>query len=282
MRLIEFKSGGDTLRGTLYEPNAPRPHPAIIFAHGLLSTRDEFGDYPQKFCERGYLALAFDFRGHGASEGTRGLVAEARLVEDLIHALDYIEANPGIDNNRIALFGHSLGGGAVLCATARDARVRAVIAGATVGRLRDELGTGELKVYRAVMAFNQWQKRFTRQAIYVPYRVTYKDIFNDPQARLRAQRQGFLQTAICADSIPHLLEQDAFACAEKIRVPTLIAQGERDRVVKPASTRQVFDTLTCEKEWYVVKAAGHSFATEPSGADACEFIAAWLDKNFSR
>lgn len=281
MRLIEFKSGeGETVRGVLHEPMTPRPHPTIIFAHGLLSTHHEFGDYPALLCARGYMTLAFDFRGHGASEGLRGLIAEERWVADLRHALDYIEANPGVDNERLALFGHSLGGGAVICATARDARVRAVIAGATVGRLRDELAPGELALYQKVDAFNRFQKSFTRRPLYLPYRVGYQDIFADDAARLAAARAGFLQRWICADSIPTLLTQDALACAANVRVPALILHSEFDKVVQAASTRKVFDALPGEKEWYEVKGAGHSFATDVGGEVAFAHIAAWLDRQF--
>ena len=283
MRIIEFKSTHqETLRGVLHEPMSAPPYPALIFAHGLLSEHREFGDYPEKFCARGYLVLTFDFRGHGASEGTRGLIAEDRCVEDLIHALDFIEAHPGIDNNRIALFGHSFGGGASLCATARDPRVSAVIAGATIGRLRDEIAPGEMRVYRAAMAFNEWQKRFTHKPLYLPYRVTYKDLFADARARINAERQGFLQRAICADSIAHLLKQDALRCARNLRVPALIVQSELDRVVKFSSTRQVFDAIPGAKEWHQVEGAGHSFATDAGNARTFDFIAAWLDRNLSR
>ena len=280
MRNIEFKSGdNETVRGVLYEPITPRPHPAIIFAHGLLSTHDEFGDYPMKFCARGYLVLAIDFRGHGASDGLRGLISSARNVQDLQHALDFIEAQPGMDNNRIVLFGHSFGGDAVLCTAARDARVRAVVAGATVGRLRDELSPGEALTYRVIDAVNRAQKAITRKSMYLPYRVTYADIFNDAECRRAAEAKGFLQRTLPADNIPLLLQQDAFACARNVRVPTLIVQGELDRVVKPASTRAVYDTLTCEKEWHEVKGSGHSFATDGKGAEAFERIAVWMNKH---
>jgi dipeptidyl aminopeptidase/acylaminoacyl peptidase len=282
MRDIEFKSGDDeTVRGVLYEPTTPPPHPAIIFAHGLLSTHDEFGDYPARFCARGYLALAIDFRGHGASDGLRGLVSSARNVEDLRHALDFISAQPGVDPARLALVGHSLGGDAVLCTAARDARARAVVAGATVGRLRDELSPGEVLTYRIVSALNQLQKAITRQPLYVPYRVTYADIFADDRCRRAAEAKGFLQRTLPADNIPRLLQQDAYVCARSVRVPTLIVQGELDRVVKPASTRRVYDTLTCEKEWLELKGSGHSFATDGKGAEAFERIAAWLNGVFS-
>jgi pimeloyl-ACP methyl ester carboxylesterase len=76
MRSIEFFSGNrEVVRGVLFEPTAPRRHPGIIFAHGLLSSHEEFGEYPARFCDRGYLVLAIDFRGHGASDGMRGLSA---------------------------------------------------------------------------------------------------------------------------------------------------------------------------------------------------------------
>ncbi|MBI5301463.1 MAG: alpha/beta fold hydrolase [Chloroflexi bacterium] len=283
MRRIEFKSDdATTLRGVLFEPMTPRPHPVIVFAHGLLSTHDEFGDYPARFCERGYMTLAFDFRGHGASDGLRGYISEERWVADLRHALDYIEANPAVDNDRIALFGHSFGGGAVICATARDARVRAVVAGATVGRLRDEIAPSEMSLYKIVDSFNRFQKSFTRHPLYLPYRVGYKDIFADDHARINAERQGFLQRWICADSIPNLFMQDALACAANVRVPALIVQSELDRVVNPASTRKLFDAIPSEKAWYVVPGSGHSFVTDAHGAEAFEHIAAWMDRNLSK
>ncbi len=280
MREIQFQSGNtEIVRGVLFEPTAPRPYPAIIFAHGFLSSHEEFGDYPEKFCQRGYLVLAIDFRGHGASDGMRGLISEDRMVEDLKHALDFIEAQPGIDNKRIALFGHSLGGGAVLCTAARDARVSAVVAGATVGQLRAELSSGEFLQYRVVDRLNRIQKALTHKSLYVPYRVSYEHIFSDPQARAAAEAKGFLQKSLPADNIPLLLQQDAIACAQKIRVPALIVQGEKDAVVQHTSVRAVYDALAGEKELYVVEGSGHSFATDWKGAEAFEHIAAWMDRH---
>ena len=281
MRIVEFKSGNqETVRAVLHEPNTPRPHPAIIFAHGLLSTHAEFGDYPERFCERGYLTLALDFRGHGASEGQRGLMSTDRNVEDLRHAIDYLEANPGIDNNRIALIGHSYGGDAVVCTAARDERVRAIVAGATVGRIRDELKSGELTQYRLVDAVNRFQKRFTHRPLYVPYRVTYKDIFADAECCARAQAAGFLQTTVCADFIPVAMAQDATLCAQNVGVPTLVIQGEKDAVVTHASTRATFDAVACgDKEWHEVKGSGHSIWTDWKGEETFDFVAAWIEKH---
>jgi uncharacterized protein len=279
MRAIEFKSGNDeTVRGVLLEPAAASPSPAIILAHGLLSTHEEFGDYPIKFAQRGYLVLAIDFRGHGQSDGLRGLISEERMVEDLRHAVDWVITLPNVEAKRIALFGHSLGGGGVICATARDSRVRAVVAGATVGCLRDELRASEVATYRIVAAINRLQKAITHKSLYLPYRVTYKDIFHDLAARAIAEAHGFLQTRIAADSVPHLLTQNAIACARNIHVPALIVQGELDQVVRHASTQAVFDAIPGDKEFYEVKNSGHSFATDANGASAFEHIAEWVGR----
>lgn len=278
MQSIEFFSGDHELvRGVLFEPVAPPPHPGIIFAHGLLSNHEEFGDYPARFCDRGYLALAIDFRGHGASDGMRGYIYEERMIEDLTHALDFLEVQPGLDKKSIALFGHSLGGGGVICTTARDTRVSAVVAGATVGRLRDELGAGELLLYRVMDRVNYVQKTVTHKSLYVPYRVTYEHIFSDPVARQAAAAKGFLQKSIPVDNVPFLLKQDAIACAKKVHVPALIVQGEKDKVVQHSSVRTVYEALAGEKELYQVMGSGHSFATDCKCDEAFDHIAAWLD-----
>ncbi|MBI3536379.1 MAG: alpha/beta fold hydrolase [Chloroflexi bacterium] len=278
MQSIEFMSGdNETVRGVWFEPSGNRKSPAIVFAHGLASTYAEFGDYPQKFSARGYTVLAIDFRGHGSSDGMRGLISETRWVEDLRHAVDFVSAQKNVDAQRIALFGHSLGGGAVICAAARDARVRAVVAGATVGRIRDELGGGEYLTYRVVDAVNRLQKIVTRKSLYIPYRVTYKDIFFDDQARARAEKQGFLQRQIPIDNVPLLLKQDALSGAQNLRVPALIIQSEKDAVVKATSTRKVFDAIPSDKEYYLIQGSGHSFATDCKSAEVFEKIAAWLD-----
>jgi pimeloyl-ACP methyl ester carboxylesterase len=280
MKKIEFNSGGEMARGVLFEPTIPPPHPAIIFAHGLLSAYQEFGDYPQRFCERGYVTLAIDFRGHGASDGLRGLMSTERNVQDLRAAIDYLEAHTGIDQNRIVLVGHSYGGDAVLCTAARDGRVRAVVAGATVGRIQDELKSTELLMYRVIDVLNRFQKQFTHKPLYVPYRVSYKDIFNDAECRQRAEKAGFLQSTVCADFIPVALTQDATACAQNVGVPTMIVQGEKDAVVLHSSTRGVYQAVaSSDKEWYEVKGSGHSVWTDSQGSVAFEHIAAWLDKH---
>ena len=282
MHSVEFPSAdNETVRGVLYEPSDTRSHPAIIFAHGFLSTHEEYGDYPEKFCARGYVSLAIDFRGHGASDGMRGLISQERMVEDLRHALDFIETVPNADKHRIALFGHSLGGSGVICAAAKDARVRAVVASATVCNVLDEVGWGEMLLYRFIDAINALQKAITHKSVYVPYRVTYTDIFENAEARDRAAAKNFLQTSTPADNLRLFMKQDTQACAQQLHVPVLIARAELDRVVKLESARRVYDAIASEREWSEIPGSGHSFATDCASETAFEHIAAWMDKHLT-
>lgn len=280
MRRIQFKSGnGETVFGFMSEPAGGGQHPVIIFVHGLLSTHEEFGDYPARFAERGYLTLAVDLRGHGESEGMRGYISEDRLVEDVRHALDFVAAQPGAKSDRIALFGHSLGADTVICTAARDSRVTAVVAGATAGRLRDLIGAGEMVTYHIASAVNRIQKAVTHKSLYVPYRVTYKDIFADPGLAAQAEKLGFLQRSVPVDNLPNVLAQDALSCAAKLRVPTLVVAGGEDGVVKRSCTYAVFKALAGEKEWYVIEGSGHSFPTDCQKEVAFAKISDWIDKH---
>ena len=52
------------------------------------------------------MAVSFDFRGHGASDGCRTL----HTIHDVGAALAWLQAQPGVDPARIAVRGSSMGG----------------------------------------------------------------------------------------------------------------------------------------------------------------------------
>jgi fermentation-respiration switch protein FrsA (DUF1100 family) len=68
---------------------------------------------------RGYNVLMLDYRGFGRSEGKPSLDG---IVDDALAALAYLRARPGVDPDRIIVFGQSLGGATALRLLARDAR----------------------------------------------------------------------------------------------------------------------------------------------------------------
>ena len=69
----------------------------------------------------------FDHRGFGDSSGEPDLFHPARQLEDWRAAIAFARSLPGIDAERVATFGSSMGGGNALAAAADDPRVAAAV-----------------------------------------------------------------------------------------------------------------------------------------------------------
>lgn len=129
-REVTFYSGGVRCAADLYWPDdAPTPVPCVVMGHGASATkRLGLPRYAAKFTACGMAVLAFDYRGWGASEGQPRQVIDAKAQCDDYHAaIRYARAYPGIDPERIAVWGTSFSGGHVLNVAADDPQVAAVV-----------------------------------------------------------------------------------------------------------------------------------------------------------
>ena len=126
---MSFPSDGQACAAWFYRPaGEPDPAPVIVMAHGLTGTRhDRLGPFAERFAAAGLAALVFDYRGFGDSEGEPDLFEPERQLTDWRAAIAFARSLPGIDPDRVATFGSSLGGGNALAAAAEDPRVVAAI-----------------------------------------------------------------------------------------------------------------------------------------------------------
>ena len=127
---VEFASQGAVLRGRLYLRAARRPRACVVMAHGTSATIGMVADrYAEAFHDAGLAVLLYDHRGFGGSGGEPRLEInpwiQARGYRD---ALTYVSGHPGIDPDRIALWGDSYSAGQVLIVGAADARPAAIVA----------------------------------------------------------------------------------------------------------------------------------------------------------
>ena len=127
---ISFEgSRGETLSARLGLPDERAPRAYALFAHCFTCSKDlrSVVQMSQALTDEGIAVLRFDFTGLGESEGDFADTNFSSNVEDLHAAARWMEEHfeaPAI------LIGHSLGGAAVLQATADLDSVRAV---ATIG-----------------------------------------------------------------------------------------------------------------------------------------------------
>ena len=128
---VSFKSGGLSCAATVYRPDsATGPVGCVVMGNGITLTRnDGIPDYAKRFADAGFVVLAFDYRHWGDSGGEpRRWVSLARQLEDWHAAVDYARTLEGVDAERIALWGMSLGGGLALMIAATDPGIVATVA----------------------------------------------------------------------------------------------------------------------------------------------------------
>lgn len=107
----------------------PGGRPCAVMAPGFGATRDSsLLGYAEGFAAAGIDVLLFDYRGFGASGGSpRQLVSVRRQRRDYHAAVGAARQLPGVDPERIVIWGVSYAGGHVIVVAARDKRVAATI-----------------------------------------------------------------------------------------------------------------------------------------------------------
>ncbi|GAA1296823.1 hypothetical protein Psi02_13410 [Planotetraspora silvatica] len=126
-RRIEIDFEGTTLAGVLRLPAGPGPHSVVLMLSGLDSTKEELRSTEETFLERGLATFSVDGPGQGEAEYDLPIRGDWSLPGKAI--LDALAAEPDIDENRIAVWGVSLGGYyAPRVAAAAGDRVKACVA----------------------------------------------------------------------------------------------------------------------------------------------------------
>jgi dienelactone hydrolase len=141
-RHVDIWSDGTRLSGDLWYPRGLKSGyklPAVILCH-----------YASEIAAAGYIVLTFDYRGWGDSDSRlvikekmpemdesglitvrvqaiRELVDPFDQTEDIIHCIDFLSGEPGVDPDRIGLWGTSFGGGHVVYVAALDKRVKCIV-----------------------------------------------------------------------------------------------------------------------------------------------------------
>lgn len=117
---ITYMSGDLTISGIMNVPKGTGPFPVAILNHGYIDPavytngrglrREQ--DY---FASHGWIVIHSDYRNHAQSSNDNNVDSRIRLgyVEDVINAIYALKAAnlPYADTNRIAMLGHSMGGG---------------------------------------------------------------------------------------------------------------------------------------------------------------------------
>ncbi|GCB36999.1 alpha/beta hydrolase [Bacteroides faecalis] len=128
---ITYTLNGLKIAANVYTPagyDAVKNYPALVVAHPNGGVKKQVaGLYSQRMAEQGYICLVFDAAYQGASEGEpRNTDKPANRIEDIRRAADILSQYPGVDVERMGIFGICGGGGYTLKAAQTDKRFKAV------------------------------------------------------------------------------------------------------------------------------------------------------------
>ena len=130
-RNVSFYSDGLKIAGTLFEAEdaGNKSCPGIVMCQGMIGIKEYFW-FPhiaREFVAMGYVALTWDYRGVGESEGEFGRLYPLEQAEDIRNALTYLELHPKVDPDRLALIGWSHSGAMVPYVAGVDDRVKCAV-----------------------------------------------------------------------------------------------------------------------------------------------------------
>ena len=136
-RPVSFYSEGVRLVGDLYSPESLKPgerRAGIVLCHGYTGVKDIYlPDNARVLNEAGYVAMTFDYKGWGDSEGPRSRLAPYSRVADVQAALTFLGTVPEVDPDRLGIYGTSYGGATVVWVGAIDPRVKCVVSVVGIG-----------------------------------------------------------------------------------------------------------------------------------------------------
>ncbi|MFW9822321.1 MAG: alpha/beta hydrolase, partial [Candidatus Thorarchaeota archaeon] len=101
-------SDGISIAFNVFEPNRGGGNKkAIILGHGVMSNKEMLKDFALEFAAAGFVAIPFDFRGHGQSTGEHRW---GSLTNDINAIVSYLNSRTDIDSSNLSYLGYSMGG----------------------------------------------------------------------------------------------------------------------------------------------------------------------------
>jgi uncharacterized protein len=235
---FRFRSEGETLVGNLFLPEAREPVGGAVVVGPLTSVKEQAaGTYGQAMAERGYAALAFDYRCFGESDGQpRQFENPEANIEDIRNAATALLADERLAGQPLFGLGVCFGAGPMVRAVAEDSRFRAFagVAGVYTDNAKTKAGMGDgyqATIDRGRAAERKWRETGEAETIpavapdggdvAMPLREAY-EFYGTPRGQVPNYVNGY-----AVQSSAYTVPFDARGAADTINVPVLVVHSEQ-------------------------------------------------------
>lgn len=263
---------------------ATERQPVLIVSHGAGEFKENYQELADHLSSRGFASLLVDMHGHGHSGGHAYHVSMTEWIADLRAAVDYLETRADVDASRIAAFGLSSGGTAILEAALVDPRIKALVTlDATVMNTLPLSLTLTMGGLCGIGYLKRWLTGHDLK-ISIVKMLSEVSVAADPEINARLSVDPGKIKAFANFPLPGAASSFFVSTIKRvpqIRVPTLVIWGEEDQLDPVSTAHALHDALTCPKSLEIVPGNGHVGHLDRNRVKVFDLTADWLQKHLA-
>jgi len=242
-----------------------------VIAHGVSEHSDRYAHVARRLVAGGYAVAALDHRGHGRSEGKRGVVDRMGKAADDVGTLIGME-HEQLGEKKLFLLGHSMGGAIALdYALQHQDQIDGLVLTAPAAAL-ESASTFELLAGGVLSAVAPSAGVFP---------VDSGTVSRDPEVvRAYDEDPMVFHGKLPARTVAELAK--VIGTFEKrvpeLTLPLLVMVGTGDRLVPPAASAMVHaGASSTDKKLIEYEGLYHEILNEPEQDKVMDDLVAWLD-----
>ncbi|KDN86323.1 ABC transporter [Kitasatospora cheerisanensis KCTC 2395] len=266
--------------------------PAVLLAHGFGGSKDGERQRAEELARAGYAVLTWSARGFGESSGQIGLNQPEREVADVSRLVDWLAQRPevqldGAGDPRVGVTGASYGGAVSLLAAGYDGRIDAIAPQITWWNLADALFPQAAQGSSAADGVFKklWAGIFFTTGSASAPTGAKQDGQQGPVGcgRFRDELCAMYNRIAAAGrpdaaAVQVLERSSPSSVAERIKVPTLVVQGQQDSLFPLDQGDRIAKAVAANGapvavDWF---GAGHDGGQE-SSTRVDDRVTAWFD-----
>ena len=273
--------------GNLFLPEGDEPAGVVVAVGPLTSVKEQAaGAYARAMAERGYAALAFDYRYFGESGGRpRQFENPEANIEDIENAATALLSDDRLTGLPLFGLGICFGAGPMVRSVAGDSRFRAFagVAGVYTDNAKTRARMGDAyreRIERGRASERRWRETGDAETVpavardggdvAMPLREAY-EFYGTPRGGVANYVNGY-----AIQSLAYSLPFDARGAAETIEVPVLIVHSEK--ALAPDLARDFYSAVESPKHELWLESQGQiDFYDDPKLiGPAADAVAAFL------
>jgi alpha-beta hydrolase superfamily lysophospholipase len=224
--------------------------PLVLFLPGIATHTALYRDFLDTIARQGFNVVGVDLRGHGRSNGDRGLFTVDQVVADVSAIIDHYETRfPG----PVALLGYSLGSPLALAAAEADGRVKALVCHTLM------LGSHPPDWFH----YLGWQALGWTSLTLPHWRVNLRSLLDVDRLMFSSRHAAWIaEDGLLVWDYPVKTLASVFGHRhrvhnEQLAFRSVVLTGEEDEVVRPTYTKTLLARLTHRFESEVLTGMSH-------------------------